>query len=950
MESTENALHFLIEGKYLQEKEVIQKSEIDTALEFLTSDDIEKAFGKKDISKLQKKEITNKQGEKQTVYVSNGQEEDGEEKKPKSEEKKAEPRKSIGSGKVEVGTKIVDENGKKFRFKSAQTLEFYGKDADSLHFESNGKTFKVETSAVKDFEDKFGESSGEAKKVAEGQKEAPKKGKESAAAEKPEQKHKGAEIIDLLKGKLKDFAEKEKAFFKEGQHLVDSEARKKFAEVIKKKTKGIIKVLKHEVEEIKTAGVGIKKLVSGKKLDEHEKKAVKNVAKELALTVGMIVATGGAGHLAHGVGKASAGIVMHYFQHTGLKAVAKSLAFAKAEGEEDDTDEILTKLIEGLCEYIQSGEIPDEEWVQIMEESGETNKILGLDKHLAQNSKEMASSEKEGAEKKESKRKELLEMKDDSEEGIEKAEQKDYAYKNYMGKSLGYKRENMPQIDPNDLDTFLMHYSGKKTKISKIRRKLKDLKPTQDDINDYKILEKIKNKEDWKGRKFIISLDGYMLDAHHSWAQGLEFDPEQEVECYRVNLPIKKLVHRTKRLKISTKKDIHDNEIEKGKRTELVTVHGKTKTFTRRQVVGTNEEEKSKEKPKKAKQEKAPRKPQWYDKYLPMNLNRLPVGIPENKVTIWEGDTKNHWVMSWYDEKQGRNQFAYTREFLQRNAENKWAKIKSIKSSQIDLIRKQTTKYLVKTEDDKKKQAAAIIHIISVTGLRPGDKMLFKRTKNRGVSTLSPDNIEIKGSKVKFNFIGKSYQENNAEIDNKEVADYLKKLKKERKGEEFLFDVDKKGIMNTFREELGFKGLKLKDMRTYVATDEARKILQSNKLPPPPVPEGGKGMKKLLQDKLKTCFELVSQKLNNTPAMAKSSYIHPAVIEDFIVGLGFKKEDILKKSEEEEVVEKDKMLDGIISKTERYGKKTYAQEVSEEEDEDLDITFPLPTWWSESED
>lgn len=154
--------------------------------------------------------------------------------------------------------------------------------------------------------------------------------------------------------------------------------------------------------------------------------------------------------------------------------------------------------------------------------------------------------------------------KDKPKESVEKANtENDFEYKKYMDKSIGKTRDEMPQIDPNDIDSFLIHYSSKGVAIKKLDKVLSKLKPTQSDINDDKILKKIKNKSDWKDRKYIISLDGYLLDGHHDWATGLEFDPEYEVTCYRINLPIKKLITRTNKMSIAYKKDIEDNKLEK---------------------------------------------------------------------------------------------------------------------------------------------------------------------------------------------------------------------------------------------------------------------------------------------------------------------------------------------------------------------------------------------------
>lgn len=136
-----------------------------------------------------------------------------------------------------------------------------------------------------------------------------------------------------------------------------------------------------------------------------------------------------------------------------------------------------------------------------------------------------------------------------------------FLYKDYD--SLGRKRESMPQISSDDIDSWLMHFS-KKAKVKKESKKLKDLKPSQCDFNDEKIISMLDSVDfDPSKRTYLVSKDGYIIDGHHSWACGLEIDNDCEVTCYVVNIKAKELLRRTNIMKISKKVDINDNAIKK---------------------------------------------------------------------------------------------------------------------------------------------------------------------------------------------------------------------------------------------------------------------------------------------------------------------------------------------------------------------------------------------------
>ena len=324
----------------------------------------------------------------------------------------------------------------------------------------------------------------------------------------------------------------------------------------------------------------------------------------------------------------------------------------------------------------------------------------------------------------------------------------------------------------------------------------------------------------------------------------------------------------------------------------------------------------------KGRSELAPKFTELNEKH---SLSRLPVGIPENEVEVNEDGSKGNWILKWVDPKTGKQMTSYSKEFLQQNAQEKWNRIKNVSSKDISSITSNSQK-LLSSDNPKEAQSAAIVNIIAMTGLRPGSQKGFDETQNRGVTTLAKENVKIKGSKIYFEFIGKSYKNNTAEIDSKPLAEYLGKLMKEKKDRDFLFDVDDKTVREIFKEKISPKSeIKLKDMRTYVATDLARSVLEDSKIPPPPVPE--KGLKTAVKKKLTEVFKIVSEQLNNTPSMAKSSYVHPEVIDSWLKSLGVELAGFSKGIE----------LDKLVSNE------------NDEDEEDVE-EYPLPEWWEDEED
>lgn len=278
--------------------------------------------------------------------------------------------------------------------------------------------------------------------------------------------------------------------------------------------------------------------------------------------------------------------------------------------------------------------------------------------------------------------------------------------------------------------------------------------------------------------------------------------------------------------------------------------------------------------------------PIFKKKYGKLNLSAYPpMGVDEKDVKVNTENLHTHAVLQWKDPASGRTMQSYTKRFLEKNAKVKWKRIQRIKPEYVDRIYDKAINSL-KSRKSVEREVGAIIAIITKTGLRPGSLSGFDNTGNRGVSTLSADNITIDGDKIIINFVGKSYKPNNATIKDKILAKYLSKRINERKGEKFLFDVNDGQVRTVFKNKIGRKGMKVKDLRTYTATAMASTILKTNNLPPLPLPDNDKDLKKLVKIKLDDVFNKVSKNLNNTPAMAKSSYVHPKIIEQWMKEIG----------------------------------------------------------------
>ena len=301
----------------------------------------------------------------------------------------------------------------------------------------------------------------------------------------------------------------------------------------------------------------------------------------------------------------------------------------------------------------------------------------------------------------------------------------------------------------------------------------------------------------------------------------------------------------------------------------------------------------------------------WWKKYTKYNLSAYPTNVPEDQVKIdLSGDIDTHPVMIWKSPKTGKTVYAYTKARMDSQKDIKYSRIENMTDEQIETLKVLCHDAIVGDDSDEMKQAAAVISIIAQTGLRPGSIEGFSRTENRGVSTLSKKNISINGSNIKMDFIGKSFKPNVAEINDGALAHYLEERLKNLSDEDFVFNVSKSYIETFYKKTLNMGKYKIKDLRTFVANKIAKYFLDNDPEMPPPVPEKPSEIKKVVKKKLQHAFEYVSQKLNNSPSMAKNSYVNPALIDSWLNHLGIKV-SLEPVTEEEETIEPKEFIGNV---------------------------------------
>ncbi|MBG42654.1 MAG: DNA topoisomerase [Aequorivita sp.] len=250
---------------------------------------------------------------------------------------------------------------------------------------------------------------------------------------------------------------------------------------------------------------------------------------------------------------------------------------------------------------------------------------------------------------------------------------------------------------------------------------------------------------------------------------------------------------------------------------------------------------------------------------------------------------------------KGRKQYIYHPKYTERQNAKKFDRIINF-ASQLEHMRRVTGQHLRKRKLNREKVMATMVRLLESAFFRPGSETYSKENETYGLTTMRSKHLTIKADELIFSYNGKSGQEQEKHIVDKKLAKIVQEIDDMPGYEIFKYlDEDnniidvKSDDLNSYIQEVMGEEFSAKDFRTWAGTMIAAIALDELGV----VEEEDQ---KLLGKNIKEAVNRVSETLGNTPAVARSSYIDPRVIEDYTEGRTlkyFKKEinQLLKKAE-----------------------------------------------------
>jgi len=255
--------------------------------------------------------------------------------------------------------------------------------------------------------------------------------------------------------------------------------------------------------------------------------------------------------------------------------------------------------------------------------------------------------------------------------------------------------------------------------------------------------------------------------------------------------------------------------------------------------------------------------------------------IPPAWSDVWICPAPNGHLQATGRDARGRKQYRYHPRWREVRDEVKYGRLTAFAAA-LPRIRARVSSDLKRPGLAREKVLAAVVRLLEKTLIRVGNEEYARANGAFGLTTMRDGHAKIDGARVRFEFRGKSGVRHAVEFNDRRLARIVRACR-DLPGYELFQWVDADGVRQTIdsadvnayvREACG-ADFTAKDFRTWAGTVFAATTLSSfdrcrSKA------EAGRNIVRAVT--------LVAERLGNTKAVCRKSYIHPAVFDGYSDG------------------------------------------------------------------
>ena len=238
-------------------------------------------------------------------------------------------------------------------------------------------------------------------------------------------------------------------------------------------------------------------------------------------------------------------------------------------------------------------------------------------------------------------------------------------------------------------------------------------------------------------------------------------------------------------------------------------------------------------------------------------------------------------------DKKGRTQYLYHPRFRAQREEEKFRRVVEFGEA-LPLLRRRVRADLNADRDgaalERQRVLASMVRLIDQGFFRVGNDKSAKSESTYGLSTIRGSHVKVDGDAVLFDYVGKWKKKHKRAVRDAQVAAIVASLKKGKGAELFKFaqngrlvDVKDRHVNEYIQSIIG-KDFTAKDFRTWAGT-----LLCSIAL----AMQGQGTSKAERKRRIRKAIVATAEQLGNTPAVCRSSYICPRLLDEYLEGTPF---------------------------------------------------------------
>ncbi|HEX2195132.1 MAG TPA: DNA topoisomerase IB [Candidatus Limnocylindria bacterium] len=257
------------------------------------------------------------------------------------------------------------------------------------------------------------------------------------------------------------------------------------------------------------------------------------------------------------------------------------------------------------------------------------------------------------------------------------------------------------------------------------------------------------------------------------------------------------------------------------------------------------------------------------------------LAIPPAWTDVWICPSPNGHLQATGRDARGRKQYRYHADWRKARDEVKYERIVEFGQA-LPRIRGRVEQDLSLPGMPRERVLAAVVRLLEKTRMRVGNEEYARDNRSFGLTTLRHRHAQVGSSRIRFRFRGKGGREMEVELSDRRLARIVARCQ-ELPGQQlftYLGDdgqprtVDSADV-NDYLREISGRDFTAKDFRTWSGTVLAAWALSELR----EFDTQAQAKRNVVR-----AVEAVAERLGNTPAVSRSSYVDPRVIDAYLDG------------------------------------------------------------------